>query len=132
MASIIDPQLSIETDRAQKTATIRVSCDVEFTQFEVNAMTELGLAYSLSCDLHNMDMLYPESVVAFATQAFPRVPRQGTSREHATFDAVTAMGALHMYIFGKDTIIAELTLKNDESEATTVKRTPPVAVNLAA
>jgi hypothetical protein len=132
MASITNPQLSIATDRARNTATITVDCDVEFTAFEVNAMTQLGLTYWLSCDLHNMDMLYPESVVAFAAQAFPRVPRQGQSHEHATFHAVTAMNALHMYIFGKDTIVAELTLKNDESDTTTVKRTPLVAVNLAA
>jgi hypothetical protein len=132
MASIINPKLSIDSDRVQNTAAISVSCDVEFTQFEVNAMTRLGLSYSLSCDLQTMDMLYPESVVAFATQVFPRVPRQGKSLEHATFDAVTTMNALHVYIFGKDTIIAELTLKNDESEARTVKRTPPVAVDLVA
>ena len=51
---------------------------------------------------------------------------------HAAFEATTTMNALHLYIFGKDTLVAELTLKNEESAASTVKRTPAVAVNLAA
>jgi hypothetical protein len=132
MASITNPQLTIATDPAQNKASIRVSCDVEFTQFEVNSMTQLGLTYSLHCDLLNMDMLYPESVVAFVGQEFPRWPGHGQMHESATFEAVTAMNALHLYIFGKDTLVAELTLRNEESGASTVKRTPGVAVNLAA
>jgi hypothetical protein len=130
--SITNPQLSIATDRAQNKASITVSCEVEFTPFEVNAMTQLGLTYSLQCDLLNMDMLYPESVVAFPGQGFPRVPRHGLTAEHATFEALTSMNALHLFIFGKDTLTAELTLKDDESGASTVKRTPSVAVDLAA
>jgi len=132
MASIASPQLAIETNPVQKKATITVSCDVEFTEFEVNAMTLLGLSYSLRCDLLNMEMLYPESVVAFAEQKLPGVPGRGQSHAHATFEAATAMNALHVYIFGKDTLVAELTLTNDESGVTTVMRTPAVAVNLAA
>jgi len=132
MPSITNPQLAISTDRALNKATITVSCDVEFTQFEVNAMTQLGLSYSLRCELLNMDMMYPESVVSFAGQEFPNVPGHGHPHEHATFEATTAMNALHMYIFGKDTLVAELTLKSEESGATTVKRTPGVAINLAA
>ena len=132
MASLTNPELAITTDRAHNKATIFVSCDVEFTQFEVNAMTQLGLSYSLRCELLNMEMMYPASVVLFAGQDLPVIPGQGQSHEHATFAATTAMNALHMYIFGKDTLVAELTLKNQESGATTVKRTPAVSVNLAA
>jgi hypothetical protein len=132
MASITNPQLAITTDRVENKATIAASCDVEFTQFEVNAMTQLGLSYSLRCELLNMDMMYPESVVAFIRQEFPTVPGHGQSHEHATFETSTAMDALHMYIFGKDTLVAELTLENEESGASTVERTPVVAVNLAA
>jgi len=132
MASITNPRLAITTDPAQNKATVTVSCDVEFTQFEVNAMTRLGLSYSLRCELLNMEMAYPESVVLFAGQEFPVISGQGQSHEHATFEATTAMNALHLYIFGKDTLVAELTLKNEESGLSTVKRTPAIAVNLAA
>jgi hypothetical protein len=132
MASITNPQLAISTDRGQKKATVTVSCDVEFTEFEVNAMALLGLSYSLRCELLNMEMAYPESVVLFAGQEFPVIPGQGQPHENATFEATTAMNALHLYIFGKDTLVAELTLKNEESGAAAVKRTPAVAVNLAA
>jgi hypothetical protein len=132
VASITNPQLAIATDPVQNKALITVSCDVEFTAFEVNAMTQLGLSYSLECDLLNMEMAYPQSVVNFVGQEFPRIPGQGQSHDHATFEAITAMNALHMYIFGRDTLVAELTLKNEESGATTVKRTPSVSVNLAA
>jgi hypothetical protein len=90
VASITDPQLAIAIDRAHDTATITVDCDVEFTDFEVNAMMQLGLTYSLRCDLLNMDMLYPASVVVFAGQHFPRQPRLGERREHATFEAASA------------------------------------------
>jgi hypothetical protein len=132
MASITNPQLAIATDRVQNKAAITVSCDVEFTQFEMNAMTHVGLSYSLHCELLNMDMMYPTSVVMFAGQDFPRIPGHGQPHEHATFEATAAMNGLHMYIFGKDTLVAELTLKDLESGASTVKRTPVVAVNLAA
>jgi hypothetical protein len=61
MASRTNPQLTITTDRAQNKATVVAECELEFTQFEVKAMTRLGLRYLLRCELLNMEMLYPES-----------------------------------------------------------------------
>jgi hypothetical protein len=132
MATITNPELAITTDLVQHTATIVVTCGVEFTQFEVNAMTQLGLSYTLHCDLLNMEMLYPESTVVFAAQEFPRLPGRGQSHDDARFEAVAAMKALHVYLFGKDSLVAELTLTNAESGTSTSRRTPIVAVSLAA
>jgi hypothetical protein len=77
-------------------------------------------------------MLYPESVVLFTGQEYPGRPGEPRAQEHARFDAATALNALHVYIFGKDSLVAQLTLKNVESGATTVKRTPVVSLDLAA
>jgi len=132
MASITNPQLTITTDRAQKSATVMVECDLEFTEFEVNAMARLGLRYLLRCQLLNMEMLYPVSVAAFVWQEFPRSAGEARPREHAMFQTVGSTSDLHLYLFGKDSLVAELTLKNEETGAEELTRTPVVMVDLAA
>ena len=47
VASINNAELAITTDRPQDRATLVVSCDVNFTEVEVNAMDILGLRYTL-------------------------------------------------------------------------------------
>ena len=86
MGSIKHPQLAITADRPHNNATIVVSCDVEFTEFEVNAMNMLGVRYTLECHLLDMDMLYPDTVVAFDRQQFPRVPGGANTHELTTFE----------------------------------------------
>jgi hypothetical protein len=81
----------------------------------------------ITTDRAQMEMLYPESVVAFAGQRLPSLPRDAQVGEHAAFDAVDAMNELHLYITGKGSLVAELTLKNEGSGTSTVKRTPVVA-----
>jgi len=132
MASITNPQLTISTDRAEKTATVMVQCELEFTPFEVNAMTRLGLRYSLRCELLNMEMLYPASVAAFVWQEFPRSSGETRAREHVMFETVSPTRNLHLYIFGKDSLAAQLTLTNEETGAGELARTPVVMVDLAA
>jgi hypothetical protein len=132
MASIKHPQLAITTDRPHDKATIVVSCDVEFNEFEVNAMNMLGVRYTLQCHLLDMDMLYPDSVVAFDRQEFPRVPGGANTRELTTFEADATMSDLHWYVFGKDTLVARLTLKNEEAGVETVKHSDVMRVDLAA
>jgi hypothetical protein len=132
MASIKHPQLAITTDRPRDKATIVVSCDVEFTEFEVNAMNMLGVRYTLQCHLMDMDMLYPDSVVAFDRQQFPRVPGGANTRELAAFETDAAMSDLHWYVFGKDKLLAELKLQNEETGEWVVARSQIVAIDLAA
>jgi hypothetical protein len=56
MASISNAQLAITTDPLHERASISVSCDVEFTNVEVNAMNLLGLRSRLECQLVNKDL----------------------------------------------------------------------------
>jgi hypothetical protein len=132
MAQITNPQLAIRTDRTNKKATVVVECDLEFSEFEVNAMQRLGLRYLLRCELLNMEMLYPESVAAFVWQEFPLLPGEARAHEHAVFQTVSSMNELHLYIFGKDSLVGQLTLKNEETGVETVARTHVVMVDLAA
>ena len=132
MATIRDPQLSIQVDRTAKTAAVRVTCDLEFTDFEVRSMNLIGVHYTLECQLLNMEMLYPEAVIAFVPQQFPRIRDGATQFEHPVFEAVAATSDLHLYIFGKDSLVAELRLSNDDLGTVSVKRTPATLVDLAA
>ena len=130
MPTLKYPRLSVTTDRPRGRATVVVSCDLEFTDYEVHSMNMLGLRYTLGCHLLNMDMLYPETVITFDQQAFPSVFRATNSHQHVVFEAVALMRDLHSYIFGKDTLVAEPTLKNGETGAEVIARTGSVAVAL--
>jgi hypothetical protein len=131
MSSISDPQLSIQIEHATRMATVRVSCDVEFTDFEVRSMNLLGVRYTLVCELLNMDMLYPQSVVTFIPVQFPRIRDGARKYEHAEFEAVAATRDLHLELIGKDSLLAELRLSNEDLGTRSVKRTPAMLVDLA-
>jgi hypothetical protein len=132
MASITNPRLSITTDRAPNQATVVVECDLEFTEFEVNAMARLGLRYELRCELLNMEMLYPATVASFAWQEFPRLPTEARAHEHAVFSTISSMSELHLYLFGKDSLVGQLSLNNEETGDQQFARTHVVMVDLAA
>jgi hypothetical protein len=132
MASIKGLQLTVTTDRPHDKATITVTCDVEFTEVEVKTMNMLGLRYSLECHLLDMDMLYPDQVVKFDAQELPRASSGVNTQAHAVFETVALMSELHWYIFGKDSLAAELTLTDQETGARDVKRSEVLRVNLAA
>jgi hypothetical protein len=132
MASITNPQLTITTDRTENKATVVVECDLEFTPFEVNTMSRLGLRYLLRCELLNMEMLYPESVATFVWQEFPLTPGEARAHEHAVFRTVSTMSELHLYLFGQDSLMGQLTLKNEETGDEQLARTHVVLVDLAA
>jgi hypothetical protein len=131
MASIHDVELTVNTNRPEDEATITVTCNVEFTEFEVNAMTLLGLRYTLRCQLLDMDMLYAPTVAMFVQQHFPRVVRDTVNRrEHVVFETHTPMHDLHVYVFGKDTLLAEVTLTNEETGAEVAARSRALALDL--
>jgi hypothetical protein len=132
VATIKNPQLAIATDRAHDEATVTVVCDVEFTEFEVNAMNLLGLRYSLHCELLDMDMLYERAEVPFRELQFPVIGRAATMHERVELEAQAAMHVLHRFIFGKDSLVAELTLRNDETGDPSMRRSDVVRVDLAA
>jgi hypothetical protein len=132
MATIIDPQLSIEQDRQAKMAKVKVTCGLEFTEFEVNSMKLLGITYTLECHLLNMEMLYPETVINFNLQQYPRVRDEAKAYEEPVFEAVAPTKELHLYLFGKDSLLAELRLSNEDMGTLSVKRSPTTLVDLAA
>ena len=122
MPAITNVVLTISTDTALDRARVVVNCDVEFTQVEVNAMNILGLQYELSCRVLGRDALDDYPVVTFHTQVFPTVPGAALTSEHALFDTVGVMTDLHEHVFGKDQLVAELTLTNTETGTQNVRR----------
>jgi hypothetical protein len=132
MATIIDPQLSIEVDKASELATVTVSCGVKFTEFEVRSMNLMGVRYTLECHILNMEMLYPDTVINFVAQQFPRLRDEASQYEQPVFHAVARPKDLHLYNSGKDAVAAELRLSNEDLGAVSVKRSPTTLVDLAA
>lgn len=132
MATISNAKLTITTNRPEDRASLIVTCDVEFTEVEVNAMNMLGLQYTLHCQVLNKEILDEEAVVSYHHQNFPRVAGTARRHEHVTFDTYQPMENLHDRLIGKDKLVAQLKLKNEETGAENVERTEIVAVDLAA
>ena len=132
MATLNTVELNVTTNRPQDTATMVVTCAVEFTDFEVNAMNLLGLRYNLQCQLQDLDMPYADPVHSFDWQHFPRVPGGAMRHEHVVFEAVLATSSLHVYALGKDGLFATVTLTNEETGAEVTRRGKFVALDLAA
>ncbi|HET6317033.1 MAG TPA: hypothetical protein VFG86_11280 [Chloroflexota bacterium] len=132
MPTIKNAELIISTDRPSDRASVVVSCDVEFTEVEVNAMDVLGLRYTLSCRVLNQYLLDEDPVVTYGARHYPRQDEMARRYEHAVFEANVDMDSMHERLFGKDKLVAELTLRNDETRAENVARTNETAVDLAA
>ena len=52
MATINNPQLTVSTHPLRNMATVVASCDVELTDFEVNAVNVLRLRYTVRLPCH--------------------------------------------------------------------------------
>src|SRR5260370_15788229 len=116
MPTIDRPELTIAPDRLQNLATISVSCEVQFTEFEVNAMNILGLRYTLHCRVFNKDLWDVEPVAILDDQVFPRAAEAPVSRnEHVVFETVRAMSDLRTHVITQDQLLAELKLENEET-----------------
>ena|SRR6266568_7222773 len=131
MATINNPELTVTTNRPIDRASVIVSCDIEFTGVEVNAMNMLGLEYTLTCQVLNRDLLDEDPVITYRQQTFPRLPGEGHRSEHVALDSFEAMDALHERLIGKDKLVAKLTLTNQETHADVNARTEVIAVDLA-
>jgi hypothetical protein len=132
MPSIKNPELTVTTNRPVDRAAVLVSCDLEFTDVEVNAMNLLGLQYTLSCEVINKDLLDEDPVVTYHNLTFPRVANDARRYEHVIFDSYEAMELLHDRLIGKDKLRAKLTLRNEETHEEVTARTEVIAVDLAA
>ena len=132
MPSIKHAELSITTDRPQNRATVVVSADIEFTEVEVNAMDLLGLRYTLNCQVLNKYLIDDDPMLTFHSHSYPRVELGARRYEHAFFEITVDMDSLHERLIGKDNLVAELRLKNQETGQEDIARTDAVAVDLAA
>ena len=132
MPSIENVELTVSTDRPQDRASVTVSCDIDFTEVEVNAMDLLGLRYTLSCQVLNQYLLDEDAVVTYRARHYPPGDRSARAREHAVFYIDVPMETLHERLLGKDKLVAQLTLRNDETGSENVARTDEIAIDLAA
>ena len=129
MAALHNIQLKVDTERWANQATIIATCDVEFTDFEVNAMKLLALRYAVGCQVLNRDLQYEDPVIRFDDQQLPSATA-ATPTEHVVFRSVNAMSDLHEHLFTRDELVAEFTLTNMETRENDVRRSNLVAVDL--
>jgi hypothetical protein len=132
MASINASELTVTTNRPDDHANVIVSCDIEFSDVEVNAMNLLGLQYTLTCQVLNKELLDEDPVLTYRAQHFPIVRGEAHRYEHVVFDTYEGMDSLHDRLIGKDKLVAKLSLTNDETKAAVSARTETISVDLAA
>ena len=132
MATISNAALTVTTHRPQDEASVLVTCDIGFSEVEVNAMNLLSLQYTLQCRILNKDLLDEDPVVSYQDIRFPRGDGQAHRYERAVFEQFVPTDNLHERLIGKDKLVAELILRNDESGAEVTQRTEVIDVDLAA
>ena len=94
-------------------------------------MNILGLRYVLQCGVLNKYLLDADPVQTYPHHSFPR--SKGARRyEHPVFASDVPMYTLNERLFGKDKLVAELTLMNVETGDEQVLRTDEIAIDLAA
>jgi hypothetical protein len=132
MATINNPELTVTTNRPVDRAAVVVTCDVAFTDVEVNAMNMLGLQYTLTCEVYNKELLDEDLIVTYPAEDFPIAAGDAQTGEHVVFDTHEWMDSMHDRLIGKDKLIARLTLTNSETHEAVKAQTEVIAVDLAA
>lgn len=82
---------------------------------EVNAMNILGLRYVLNCRGPNKYLLDEQPVITYVKRLFP--PMRGEARRygHVIVDLWSPMDESRERLLGKDKLVSELALRNDET-----------------
>ncbi len=133
MAQVSNPTLTVATDRPIDKAALSVACDVDFTEFEVNEMNILGLRYQVQCHVVDRDVLDDEPVEEFEPISLPRIAGNAAAHEHLVFSTLDSMNDLHgPRLLGKDRLVAEVTLRNQETGEEKTARSDMVPVDLGA
>jgi hypothetical protein len=130
LASIDHARLQVFTSALENQATVVASCDVEFSDFEVNAINALGLRYSIDCRVLNKDLQFEDTVVRYKRKDLPLDAQRVANSQHVVFDTVTVMSDLHEHVFTRDQLVAEFTLTDQETKAAQVERSAVVTVDL--
>jgi hypothetical protein len=71
-------------------------------------------------------------VITYHDRVFARMAGTTRHHEHVIFETATTMFELHDRLIGKDKLVAELTLRNDETGDEQKLRTDAISVDLAA
>ena len=131
MAQVSTPTLTVATDRPVDQAALTVACDIDFTEFEVNEMNILGLRYQVQCRIVDREMLNKNPVASFTPIALPRIAGNATTHDHILFSELDPMDDLHgPRLLGKDRLIAEVTLRNQETGEETTAKSDTLVVDL--
>ena len=131
MAQVSNPTLTVATDQPLDKAAVTVACDVDFTDFEVNEMNILGLRYQVQCRIVDRDMLDDQPVQQFEPITLPRIAGNATTHDHILFATLDSMDDLHgPRLLGKDRLIAEVTLRNQETGEEKTAKSEMVVVDL--
>jgi hypothetical protein len=131
VAEVSTPKLTIATDRPIEKAALTVECDVDFTQFEVNEMNILGLQYEVQCRVVDRDVLDDQPVKEFDPISLPRIAGNATAHDHIVFTTLDSMDDLHgPRLAGKDRLVAEVTLRNQETDEAKTAKSDLVPVDL--
>src|SRR6185503_2105105 len=101
MATITNAELTVTTNHPEDRASVVVTCDVEFTEVEVNAMNILGLQYTLHCQVLNKELLDEVPVVSYRHRRFPRVAGSARPYEYVRLDAYEPTYQLHDRLIGR-------------------------------
>src|SRR6478672_967775 len=111
MATIVNPRLAVSVDRLHDRARISVSCDVDFTDVELNAIQLLGLSYHVQCQIFDKDLWEVKPVAILDDWTLPRPTEMTVSKpEHVVFNTDRAMADLHTHLLSNDQLQAELKL----------------------
>jgi hypothetical protein len=132
MPTISNTALTVTTHRPEDDASVLVTCDVTFTEVEVNAMNLLDLHYTLQCRVLNRELLDEDPVVSYQDITYPRIVGDARPFERAVFDQYVPMDHLHKRLIGRDRLLAEIKLKNDETGAEVTQRSQVIDIDLAA
>ncbi len=132
MATINNPQLTVFTHPLRNMATVVASCDVELTDFEVNAVNMLRLRYTVDCRVINRDIQYEDSVISYDSRDIPPLGYDAESANHVVFEIDALMSDLHQHILTNDQLIAEFTLTDRDTSAQQTVRSKAVEVDLVA
>jgi hypothetical protein len=132
MATINNTQLAVSTEPLNNRASISVTCDVEFTEVEVNAMNLLGLHYSLQCQIFDKDLWSRTPVAVLDEWTFPSLLETKVSKtEHVELNTDRPMSDLHTHLLTNDDLQAEVTLRNQETgDVEAASRTDYISVDL--
>jgi len=106
MATIDNTHLAISTGPLSNRASVSVTCEVVFTDVEVNAMNLLGLGYTLQCQSSKKTSGYGRQSRRWTSGPFPRLLETRISNtEHVAFNTDRLMSALHRHLLNNDHVL---------------------------